>query len=52
MVENIDFDEAGVGVCLIWYLRYEDDTNIGTVTNANDLSGTFHLSNSISVTRN
>jgi hypothetical protein len=52
MVENIDFDEAGVGVCLIWYLRYENDTNIGTVTNANDLAGTFHLSNSISVTRN
>ena len=51
-VEGIDFDGAGVGVCLIWYLRYENDTNIATVTNANDLTGTFHLSNSITVTRN
>lgn len=51
-VEGVDFDAAGVGTCLIWYLRYEDDTNITTVTNANDLTGTFHLSNSITVTRN
>ncbi len=51
-VEGVDFDGAGVGICLIWYLRYENDTNISTVTNANDLTGTFHLSNSISVTRN
>lgn len=52
MVENIDFDAAGTGVCLIWYLRYENDTNIASVINANDLTGTFHLSNSIAVTRN
>lgn len=51
-VEGVDFDGAGTGVCFIWYLRYEDDTNIDTVTNANDLTGTFHLSNSIMVTRN
>lgn len=51
-VEGVDFDAAGVGVCLIWYLRYENDTNIATVTNANDFTGTFHLSNSITVTRN
>lgn len=51
-VEGVDFDAAGTGVCLIWYLRYEDDTNIDTVTNANNLTGTFHLSNSITVTRN
>ncbi|ARV10640.1 hypothetical protein BTO05_13725 [Winogradskyella sp. PC-19] len=51
-VEGVDFDGAGVGVCLIWYLRYENDTNIATVTNANDLTGTFHLSNSITVNRN
>ena len=51
-VEGVDFDGAGVGVCLIWYLRYENDTNIATVTNANNLTGTFHLSNSITVTRN
>ena len=51
-VEGVDFDGAGTGVCLIWYLRYEDDTNIDTVTNANNLTGTIHLSNSITVTRN
>ncbi|WP_235835800.1 hypothetical protein [Cognatitamlana onchidii] len=51
-VENVNFDGAGVGVCFIWYLRYENDTNIATVTNAADLTGTFHLSNSIKVTRN
>ena len=51
-VEGVDFDAAGTGVCLIWYLRYENDTNLSTVTNANDLTGTFHLSNSITVTRN
>ena len=24
-VEGVDFDGAGIGVCLIWYMRYEDD---------------------------
>lgn len=51
-VEGVDFDGSGTGVCLIWYLRYENDTNISTVTNANNLTGTFHLSNSITVNRN
>jgi hypothetical protein len=51
-VEGVDFDGAGTGICLIWYLRYENDTNISTVTNANNLTGTFHLSNAITVTRN
>ena len=51
-VEGVDFDGAGSGTCLIWYLRYENDTNISTVTNANNLTGTFHLSNAITVTRN
>ena len=23
-LEGVDFDGAGAGVCLIWYLRYED----------------------------
>ena len=51
-VHGVNFDEAGAGVCLIWYLRYEDGL-IGAEVgmNANDLSGTFDLSNSISVTR-
>jgi hypothetical protein len=51
-VEGVDFDGAGSGTCLIWYLRYENDTNISTVTNANNLTGTYHLSNAITVTRN
>lgn len=52
-VEGVDFDEAGPGVCLIWYARYN-----GTVTglemgmNANDIEGDFDLSNSITVNRN
>jgi hypothetical protein len=52
-LEGVDFDGAGAGVCLIWYLRFEDDL-IGAEPgmNANDLQGTFSLSNSITVTRN
>lgn len=52
-VEGVNFDGAGVGTCLIWYLRYEDGLQ-GAVMgmNANDLSGCFSLSNSISVVRN
>jgi len=51
-VEGVDFDGAGVGVCLIWYLRYEDDLMGAEVgMNANDLTGCFSLSNSIMVTR-
>ncbi|WP_299899035.1 hypothetical protein [uncultured Aquimarina sp.] len=52
-VEGVDFDAAGVGVCLIWYARYN-----GTVTglemgmNAANVMGDFDLSNSITVTRN
>lgn len=51
-VEAVDFDAAGVGVCLIWYLRYEDGLE-GAMAgqNANDLEGCFSLSNSITVTR-
>ncbi|GAA4107110.1 hypothetical protein GCM10022393_02110 [Aquimarina addita] len=53
MVEAQDFDGAGVGVCLIWYLRYEEGLiGLETMANANDLEGCFSLSNSISVTRN
>ncbi|PQB03957.1 hypothetical protein [Aureitalea marina] len=52
-LEGVDFDGAGPGVCLIWYLRFEDDL-VGAEPgmNANDLQGTFSLSNSITVTRN
>lgn len=52
-LEGVDFDGAGAGVCLIWYLRYEDDlTGAEMGMNASNLGGTFSLSNSISVTRN
>jgi len=53
-LESIDFDAAGAGVCLIWYLRYEDGlqgAEVGMNAN-NDLFGCFNLSNSITVTRN
>ncbi|QLE00170.1 hypothetical protein HX109_00810 [Galbibacter sp. BG1] len=51
-VEGVDFDGAGVGVCLIWYLRFEDEL-VGAEMgmNANDLEGCFALSNSITVNR-
>lgn len=51
-VEGIDFDAAGTGVCLIWYLRYEDGLQGAELgENANDIVGCFNLSNSIMVTR-
>ena len=52
-VEGVNFDGAGAGVCLIWYLRYQDGLAGAAVDmNANDLQGAFDLSNSIMVTRN
>ena len=52
-VEGVDFDGAGIGVCLIWYMRYEDDvTGLIAGNNVSDLTGTFALSNSITVIRN
>lgn len=51
-VEAVNFDGAGAGVCLIWYLRYEDGLqNLEVGMNASDLTGCFDLSNAISVTR-
>lgn len=48
-----DFDDAGVGVCLVWYLNYEEDskTFFDGVENISDLSGDYKLSNSLSVNR-
>lgn len=52
-VEGVDFDGAGTGVCLIWYLRYEDGlTGAAMGQNASNLQGCFDFSNSITVTRN
>jgi len=47
-----DLDGAGPGVCLIWYIRY-DDGLIGKEVgnNVSDFVGCFDLSNSIAVTR-
>ena len=47
-----DLDGAGVGTCLIWYLRYEDGLTGAVVgNNASDLRGCFDLSNPITVER-
>ena len=52
-VEGVDFDGAGTGVCLIWYMRYEDGlTGLAMGNNVSDLEGLYGLSNSITVTRN
>ncbi|MFP2997402.1 T9SS type A sorting domain-containing protein [Spongiivirga sp. MCCC 1A20706] len=52
-VEGVDFDAAGAGVCLIWYLRYEDGlTGLAAGENTHDFNGCYDLSNPISVTRN
>ena len=51
-VENVNFDGAGPGVCLIWYLRYESITGLAVGENTDDLTGSFDFSNSITVTRN
>lgn len=52
-VEGVNFDDAGAGVCLIWYLRYEDGLEgLAVGQNANDLSGCFDLSDPVTVTRN
>jgi len=52
-LQGVDFDGAGVGTCLIWYLRFEDGlTGAAMGMNASDLDGCFDLSNSITVTRN
>lgn len=52
-LEGNDFDGAGTGLCLIWYLRYEDGIQGAEVgMNTDDLIGCFSLSNSIEVRRN
>lgn len=50
---GVDFDGAGVGVCLIWHITYEEGiVGLEAGSNAGDLDGFFALSNSITVTRN
>ena len=48
---TFNFEEAGIGTCLIWHLSYEDGVDLD-ISNAADLEGCFSLSNSIEVTRN
>jgi hypothetical protein len=51
-LEGVDFDAAGAGTCLILYLRYEDGLEGAEMgANANDLKGTFDLSNPLTVVR-
>ena len=51
-IEDVDFDGAGEGVCLIWYMRYAGELEGAAVgSNANDIEGNFDLSNSIRVVR-
>lgn len=48
-----NFEGAGEGICLIWYIVYADGlTGLSEGANAADLEGCFELSNSITVTRN
>ena len=52
-VEGVDFDAAGVGVCLIWHITYEPGlTGLEPGKNVSDFEGYYDLSNSITVTRN
>ncbi len=46
-----DLDGAGEGVCLVWYLAYENIQGAMVGENAADLTGCFDLSNPITVTR-
>ncbi len=50
--EDVNFDEAPVGTCLVWHLSFEDGlTGAEIGNNASDLEGCFSLSNSIAVVR-
>ncbi len=52
-VEGVDFDGAGVGVCYIYHITYEEGLEgLMAGSNISELSGFFGLSNLISVTRN
>ncbi len=52
-VEGVNFDGAGAGTCLIWYLRYEEGLEgLAPDLNANNLVGNFDLSNPVEVVRN
>ncbi|MDA8693465.1 hypothetical protein N9L92_05320, partial [Saprospiraceae bacterium] len=49
---NIDFAGAGPGVCLVYSIGFEDNLmGLAVGNNLNDLTGTFAISNAITVTR-
>ncbi len=51
--EDVNFDEAPAGVCLIWHLSYEDGLEgLAMGNNTADLVGCYHLSNPVTVNRN
>jgi len=50
-IDTIDFDGAGVGVCLIWNISYSDILGLEPGNSTNDLTGCFDLSNSVTVNR-
>ncbi len=52
MPSAVDFEGAGVGVCLVWHLSFEDGLQGAAVgNNASDLVGCYDLSNPIEVNR-
>jgi len=50
---DVNFEEAGVGTCLIWHLAFQDSLS-GLVVDGlvNDIQGCFSLSNAVTVLRN
>ncbi|MEM6396376.1 MAG: T9SS type A sorting domain-containing protein, partial [Bacteroidota bacterium] len=48
----VNFDDAGPGVCLVWYLAFDGDiVGLEVDQDANDLQGCFDFSNPIEVIR-
>ena len=51
-IEDVNFDDAGIGICLIWHIGYADGLeNLELDNNVNDLVGCFDISNSVTVNR-
>ena len=48
----VDFDDAGLGVCQVWYLRYDGEiTGLEAGLNIDNIEGCFELSNPVDVNR-
>ena len=48
---DVNFDEAPAGTCLVWHLSYEDNVSFEGVTNADELTGCYALTNPVTVNR-